>query len=182
MWRRGGLVVILAVLLAGCGSRQSAPSTPQSFLLRSGEQPGYSVTSAPSKIRLTQPGFKTGVQESLGASRGRGGFTVILEFTSAGAARASAEETHYLKVAKAGAGPLKLKEAAFAVPGVPGARGFTAQGGPVGLADAYWTVGRCMLGSGVSLPDATGKSAAALAAPVIAGIQSQSKRIAGHCP
>jgi hypothetical protein len=174
------LVAVAAVLLiGGAGKRHTPVRSLQDMLLGSGEQPGFSVTSPPEAIRLTQPGFKSGVQETLGAPDGRSGFTLALKFKTPADAQTSA--AHYLGIAKAGIGP--LTRAAFTVPGVAGTHGFTGQGKPVGVADAYWTVGRCLLGSGVS--EASGAavpSAAALAKPVIAGIQSQSKRIDGHCP
>jgi hypothetical protein len=172
------VVAVAVALLVGAGKQRHRPTTQQGFLLQSGEQPGFSVTSPPTAIRLQQPGFKSGVQESLGAPDGRAGFTLILEFKTPAGARTAAAQ--YLSSARAGAASLKL--AAFTVPGVAGTHGFTGPGKPVGVADAYWTVGRCMLGSGVSVSGASGKSAAALSKPVIAGIQSQSKRIGGRCP
>jgi hypothetical protein len=185
--RRLLLTAILAVLVlaaaavalfTGGTTGRRAATGPPSYLLSSGEQPGYTVTSTPSAVKLEQPGFRIGVQETLGAPNGRAGFTLFTEFATAAQARASA--ARYLRVAKSGVGKLTLRT--FTVPGVRGSQGFTGQGAVEGVADAYWTVGRCMLGSGLFLPNAPGKSVAALAAPVIAGIESQSSRIDDRCP
>ncbi len=171
------LAGVAAALLAG-GSKHHGPTGPRSYLLRSGEQPGYSVTSTPNHVELAAPGFETGFQETLGAPQGRAGFTLIVVFRTRTGALAAASS--YLRAAESGARPRKIRP--FTVAGVRSARGFTGQGAPVSLANAYWTVGRCMLGSGLDLPNATASSADALAKPVIAGVESQSSRIAAHCP
>jgi hypothetical protein len=192
---------IAATSLAGLGGVALAGETVARYLLRSGEQPGFHVAGRPvvaptvaASVRdlhmtgpqattfarlLTGAGFAGGAQERLAGPGGQQGFALVATFT-----RASGPATvrNYL-IATAyhdnAGGHIRLVR--FRVPGVPSARGVTASDGAVATANAYWTEGRCVFGSGLYLPSAAGRTPAAIAAPVITGIRSQRARTHGHC-
>lgn len=192
---------IAAVSLAAIGGVAVAGGAISRYLLRSGQQPGFRVSGQPLVARsvaasirdlhmtgaqaraftrvLTRAGFAGGAQEQLAGRGGRQGFSLVATF-----ARASgpAAVRNYL-IANASndnrRGHLRL--IAFAVPGVPSARGVTASDGTVATSNAYWTEGRCVFGSALYLPSAARLGTAAINAPVIAGIRSQRAATRGRC-
>jgi hypothetical protein len=184
------------VLLVVATTTFAAPSGLIGFLLRSGEQTGFSVEGRPAVQKsikavvnygggsrkqrqtitqlLTKGGFVAAADEHLRASDGRAGFSLVMEFESAASARAAA--TYLLKLA------IQQQKGAtvsrFKVKGV-GAHGVLATGpNVVDTANLYWTEGRCAFGSGDFVPS----KADAVSRPVITGAQSLFKRSEATCP
>jgi hypothetical protein len=205
MTRRGDVLAVglsaLACLLVLTFAAPTVASTPplSQFLLRSGEQPGYdvsssvqTVTSAASFMKgsaytaqqaanavktLKRAGFVEAAEENITGSGGLVGFAMVMEFKSAAGARTGASVFAHL--ATLGAGPTPR---AFKVPAVTSARGETQIGGSGGTANAYWYGGRCLFGSGLFDPNAATASAATVALPVVDGITAQHARVGASCP
>jgi hypothetical protein len=190
----GGLVVPVVGLGASAGA--ASTSSLSNFLLKSNEMPGYTVGGRPTTTKtaagmieggsltkkqaesaistLQQAGFVKAVQESAKGSNANEGLSLVMQFNSpAGAQAGAALFLHIAKTSQAGSKP-------FTVAGVPGAKGVTVTGSEGGAANAYWSVGDCVFGSGIY--DATALSAKAVAAPVQTGIKSQAKRVGPICP
>jgi hypothetical protein len=190
----GGLTLPALALGSPAGAATS-PSLSQ-FLLKSKEQPGYTVGGRPTTLStpsallegglyttgqikgvvsaLKKAGFVKAVEETISASADNEGFSLVMEFKNAAGAQTGA--TLFLRLAttdQAGTKP-------FGVAGVQGAKGVTVTGGAGGSANAYWTAGDCAFGTGIY--DDTAMSAKAVAAPVQAGIKSQAARVGTTCP
>jgi hypothetical protein len=169
----------------------------EKFLLKDGEEPGFergaqsdarpsalqTLTgvdafatemrlSPQDKARLQSEGFISfTVAPIRGVGNDSAGLTnVALYATAAGAAKSLA---HDLKpdVIQEG-GPLQGLRF-FDVPGVPGARGWSATEPPV--ANVAWVEGRCYLVLG-------NQGSGSLSGPLTAAVQAMHARIAGHCP
>jgi hypothetical protein len=200
--RRAALTAGIAALsLAVMGGVAVAGDTVSGHLLRSGEQTGFRVSGRPlfaptvaAAIRdlhmtgkpakayarvLTRAGFRGGSQEQLAGRSGAQGFALVAALASASG---PANVRNYLiTVAYDDNSGGHSRLTRFRVPGVPSARGLTAFAGTVATSNVYWTEGRCVLGSGLYLPDAAQLTPAAVNAPVIAGVRSQRARTHGHC-
>jgi hypothetical protein len=196
--RCGALVlggIGLTVLFGGpVGAATTSPLAP--FLLKSHEEPGFTVSGHPSTITkpsgliatgsltksesksfvstLQKAGFVQAVEESTKGSGSNEGLSLVIQFSDPAGAQAGA--ALFLQVAKSGQTGTKL----FSVAGVPGARGVTVTGGAGGSANAYWSAGDCAFGSGAY--EALVTSARAAASPVQAGIRAQAKRVGTTCP
>jgi hypothetical protein len=193
-----------ALVLAGIGlpalfGGQAGAATTSSlapFLLKSHEEPGFTVSGHPTTITkpagliaggsltksesksfvstLQKAGFVKAVEEGTTGSGSNEGLSLVIQFTNPAGAQAGA--ALFLQVAKSGQVGTKL----FSVPGVPGAQGVTVTGGAGGSANAYWSAGDCAFGSGAYEGLVTSPKAAA--SPVQAGIRAQAKRVGTTCP
>ncbi len=195
----GGLTLsalVVAGLFLGLPAGASASSSLSQFLLKSKEEPGYTVGGRPTTMTtpsgliegglynkgerksfvsaLKKAGFVKAVEETITASADNEGLSLVMQFKNAAGAQTGA--TLFLQVAKTGQTGTKL----FSVAGVKGAKGVTVTGGAGGSANAYWTAGDCAFGTGIY--DDTATSAKAAAAPVQAGIRAQAKRVGTTCP
>ena len=185
----------LSALFGGpVGAATTSPLAP--FLLKSHEEPGFTVSGSATTIAkpsaliasgsftksesksfvstLQKAGFVAAVEETTKGSGSNEGLSLVIQFSDPAGAQAGA--ALFLQVAKSGQSGTKL----FSVAGVPGARGVTVTGGAGGSANVYWSAGDCAFGSGVYEGLVT--SAKAAAAPVQAGIRAQSKRVGTTCP
>jgi hypothetical protein len=166
------------------------------FLLKSHEEPGFTVSGHPTTIAtpsgliasgsltksesksfvdtLQKAGFVKAVEENTKGSGSNEGLSLVIQFSNPAGAQAGA--ALFLQVAKSGQSGTKL----FSVAGVPGAKGVTVTGGAGGSANAYWSAGDCAFGSGAY--EALVTSAKAAASPVQAGIRAQAKRVGTTCP
>jgi hypothetical protein len=194
----GALVTVPAVGLALTAAPAGAASTStlSHFLLKSNEQPGYTVGGRPTTMttaaglveggpftakqsktiinELKQGGFVKAVEESTKSTGSNEGFSLVMEFSSpAGAQSGAALFLHIAQTGQAGSKP-------FTISGVSGAKGVTVTGSAGGSANAYWSAGDCAFGSG--LYDGTAISPKAAAAPLETGIRSQAKRVGTTCP
>ena len=189
-------VLVVAALFLGLPASASTPSSLSQFLLKSKEQPGYTVGGRPATLStpsallegglytsgqkknlvsaLKKAGFVKAVEETISASANNEGFSLVMQFQNAAGAQTGA--ALFLRLAttdQAGTKP-------FSVVGVQNAKGVTVTGGAGGSANAYWTAGDCAFGTGIY--DDTAVSAKAVAAPVQAGIKSQAARVGTTCP
>jgi hypothetical protein len=196
----GAVSLVLAV--AG-GVALAAPYAPPdaTYLLRSGEQPGFHVkgqvqitptiaayvklaelkgkaAAAATKL-LNTAGYAGGADEGLGGAKGLQGFSVVETFSQA--AGPALVRNFLINQAVGNQKGGGTKEYRFSVPGVSSARGVTAVDGKIATANVYWTEGSCELGSGLYLPKGGKLSAKAIAAPVIAGVKAQHRRTHGGC-
>jgi len=203
-WRRlagpcGALalgVLVVPALGLGASAGAASSSSLSQFLLKSNEEPGYTVgghsttvTTAAGLIEggsltkkqtksaistLQQAGFVKAVEESTKGANTNEGLSIVMQFSSAaGAQTGAALFLHIVETGQAGWKP-------FSVPGVPVAKGVTVTGSAGGSANAYWSAGDCAFGSGIY--DATAISAKAVASPVQTGIKSQARRVGTTCP
>jgi hypothetical protein len=185
----------LPVLFGGpVGAATTSSLAP--FLLKSHEEPGFTVSGHPTTITkasgliasgsltksesksfvstLQKAGFVQAVEEGTKGSGSNEGLSLVIQFSNPAGAQAGA--ALFLQVAKSGQTGTKL----FTVAGVPGAKGVTVTGGAGGSANAYWSAGDCAFGSGAY--EALVTSAKAAASPVQAGIRAQAKRVGTTCP
>jgi hypothetical protein len=191
-----GLCLALPALCSGGPAGATTAPPLSQFLLKSHEEPGFTVSGRPSTIRspsgliasgsltksesrsftatLRKAGFVKAVEENTTGAGSNEGISLVMEFTNPAGAQAGA--ALFLQVARQGQAASKP----FSVAGVAGAKGVTVTGGAGGSANAYWTAGDCTFGSGVY--EATVTSAKAAAAPVQAGIKAQAKRVGTSCP
>ena len=180
---------------ATTSAQASAPDLVP-FLMRKGEEPGFRPGAAPGATptkrftlegvkafaadmklssadvkRLREEGFIAFTAEPIRGPNDAAGVTNAAVFETAdGAEHNLAYETR-TDVIKS-FGPVTGLER-FDVPGVPGARGWTASQPPVG--NVYWAQGRCVLVLGNQGPgDLTG--------PLTKGVQAIYKRTNGECP
>jgi hypothetical protein len=189
-----GGICLPALVGSPVGAATTATLTP--FLLKSHEEPGFTVSGHPSTITtpagliasgsltksesksftttLHKAGFVEAVEENTKGSGSNEGLSLVIQFTNPAGAQAGA--ALFLQVAKSGQAGTKL----FAVAGVPSAKGVTVTGGAGGSANAYWSAGDCAFGSGAY--EALVTSARAAAAPIQAGIRAQAKRVGTTCP
>jgi hypothetical protein len=193
-----------ALVLGGIGSSAlfggsvgaATTSSLAPFLLKSHEEPGFTVSGHPTTITkpsgliasgsltksesksfvstLQKAGFVKAVEESTTGSGSNEGLSLVIQFSNPAGAQTGA--ALFLQVAKSGQTGTKL----FSVAGVPGAKGVTVTGGAGGSANAYWSAGDCAFGSGAY--EALATSAKAAASPVQAGIRAQAKRVGTTCP
>ena len=194
----GALVAVpgLGLALTATPAGAATSSSLSHFLLKSNEQPGYTVGGRPTTMTtvagllqggpftakqhqsiahtLTQAGFVKAVEESTKGTGSNEGFSLVMQFSSPAGAQTGA--ALFLHIAQTGQKGSKL----FTISGVSGAEGVTVTGGAGGSANAYWSAGDCAFGSG--LYDGTAVSAKAAAAPLETGIRSQAKRIGTTCP
>lgn len=190
-----GALCVPALLAGGVAGAATASPLSQ-FLLKSHEEPGFTVSGRPSTITspsgliasgsltksetrsfvatLRKAGFVKAVEENTTGSGSNEGISLVMVFTNPAGAKAGA--ALFLQVAKSGQSGSKP----FSVSGVSGAKGVTVTGGAGGSANAYWSTGDCAFGSGVY--QATVTSAKAAAAPVQDGIRAQAKRVGMTCP
>ncbi len=186
---------LVATIGAGAGVALAAGDL-KAFLLRSGEQTGFRVvghdttwTTAAGFVKdggekgkaarrdtkaLKAAGFKRAINEQLAGSGGAQGFSLVVQLGSrAGATRLA--RTLALRASKQAPGKLSR----FKVPGVRSARGYAWVGpkGKPSVANVYWTIRRCTLGSGDYLP--RGESPAK---PLIAGVKALLRRLGHVCP
>jgi hypothetical protein len=204
MRRRAGLagagLTVLSCLPALCLTARTAASPPLThFLLRSGDQPGFSVSGTPKTVAsavefmqggaspsqissavsiLNHAGFVQAAEEHTSGAGGQG-FSFVVEFKSAAGARAGAALLLYL------AGQTKgTKPKVFTITGFANARGVTqvATAGAGASANVYWFDGRCMLGLGLLTKAGAHKTGAQLARPVVLGIKKQLIRFGSSCP
>lgn len=165
------------------------------FLMRKGEEPGFEPGAAPGATpqsrdtisgvaafaqemrldaaeerRLRSEGFISFTVEPIRAPKAAGVMNVALYRTAKGAEHSLAHDLRP-DVIRA-FGPVKgLKF--FTVPGVPGARGWTATDPPVG--NVQWVQGRCMFVLG-------NQSSGPKAGLLSAGVRAIHKRTQGRCP
>ncbi len=194
-----GLGVLVVPTLCLGASAGAAASPLSKFLLKSGEQTGYTVSGHPTiastaagfieggpftasqaanAIRtLKHAGFIKAVEEGDNGAGNREGFSSVLEFKSAAGAKTAA--ALFLNLAKTGQAG-QATATGFTVPGVVGASGVTELGSSGASVNAYWSGGSCAFGSG--LYDSTATSASAATAPVVAGIKAQFARVGASCP
>lgn len=175
----------------------AATGTLTGFLLRSGEQTGFRVRTRPAtqtsvatfvdtgggtkQQRLTETaqllkeGFVAASDEQLGATHGRQGFALVIEFTSPTGAQAGAGDL----LTTAFTQQPGAKVSRFRIKAVPSARGVLARyPGGTSTANVYWTEGQCAFGSG----DIVAKDAGPVIPPVVAGVKRLYKRTRGTCP
>jgi hypothetical protein len=184
-----------ALFLDGAAGADTTSSLSH-FLLKSNEEPGFTVSGRPMTIStpaglidggslskrqtrtvvttLHKAGFVKALEEETKGTVNNVGLSLVIQFGSpAGAQAGAALLLHLAKSGQAGSKP-------FAVAGVTGAQGVTVTGSAGGSANAYWSTGDCVFGAGIY--DATVTSAKAAAAPVQAAIKSQARRVGTICP
>jgi hypothetical protein len=167
------------------------------FLLRSGEQTGFRVRTRPATqtsvatfvnfgggtkaerstetARLLKEGFVAASDEQLGATHGRQGFSLAIEFTSPTGAEAGAGDLFTTAVTQQHGAQVSR----FRIRAVPSARGLLARyPGGTSTANVYWTEGQCAFGSG----DLVAKHAGPVTPPVVAGVERLYRRTGGTCP
>jgi hypothetical protein len=162
---RGAVAVLAAVAIgltvAGCGGSNPLDSGLGRFLVRPGEEPGFSggkVTVNAAQGRETTSG-----------SEGLDGASGVLVLASAGAAQAKARA---LLRAPVGGG---FSARGFAVPGVPGAKGLLEDSPDEGdNAGVVWVQGRCVLIIGDLAVSGT-----AATTPLVSAAQAVYKRTRG---
>ena len=164
------------------------------FLMRKGEEPGFRPGAAPGaqpasggtitglkafveemqlapadERRLRSEGFVSYSFEPIRGPRTAGITNVTLYATAKGAKHSLAHETRTDVIRSFGHAGLRR----FSVPGVPGARGWTASEPHVG--NVYWVQGRCMLVLGNQGPGP-------FAGPLSTGARAIYERTNGECP
>lgn len=193
--RLSALAALAAAALAA--TALAATGTLTGFLLRTGEQTGYRVRTRPATqtsvatfvnfgggtkaqrltetAQLLKEGFVAASDEQLGATHGRQGFSLAIEFTSPTGAQAGAGDF----LATAVTQQKGAKVSRFRIKAVPSARGVLARyPGGTSTANVYWTEGQCAFGSGDFIP----KQAGPVTAPVVAGVERLYRRTGGTCP
>ena len=198
---KAGLLAALAggaLMAGGCGETAPAVKTAARpdkvdytrFLLRDGEQPGFrrvesvlteDAETFAAKARLTK------AEQSRMRSTGMGpatyqptegpdsrGVTSVTPFASAQGARrwlAQEQREDYIRRQLPGEGKLRR----FVVPGIPGARGWTATKDGHLVGNIFWVQGRCLmiLGHETSGP---------FDGPLATGAHAIYKRTKGQCP
>jgi hypothetical protein len=199
---KAGLVVALAggaVMASGCG--ESTPEAAKTaarpdkvdfarFLMRDGEQPGFRRidtirTESAEAFAQNAPLTKAERHEVRSAGMGLStfqptegpnavGVTSVTLFASAkGAARWLAQEQRadYIRRHMPGGGKIRH----FDVPGIPGARGWTASKDDHSVGNVFWVQGRCMMVLGNEGPGP-------LAGPLSTGAKAIYQRTEGRCP
>ena len=176
------------------GPRSSAPDLKR-FLMRKGEEPGFRPGAAPGAMprsgetitglkafvtdmrlgpaderRLRSEGFISFTVEPIRGPQSAGVMNVALYETAEGAKHSLAHEVRP-DVIRA-FGPVENLRF-FTVPGVPGARGWTASEPHVG--NVQWVQGRCMFVLGNQGPGP-------FVGPLSAGVRAIYKRTDGQCP
>ena len=199
---KAGLVVALAggaFMASGCG--ESAPEAAKAnahaakvdytrFLMRDGEQPGYRrvesvvtenaetfarnarLTKAElSRMRNAGMGLATYQPTEGPSSRG---VTSVTLFASAHDARqwlAQEQREDYIRRQMPDGGKLRR----FVVPGIPGARGWSASKGSHIVGNIFWVQGRCLMILGH-------ESSGPFDGPLATGAHAIYQRTKGQCP
>ena len=196
---KAGLVVALAggaLMASGCG--ESAPKAAKAtaraditrFLMRDGEQPGFRrVESVVTEDAETYAENARLTKAELGRMRSTGmgpatyqptegpdtrGVTSVTLFASAqGAVRWLAQEQRedYIRRLLPRGGKLRR----FTVPGIPGARGWTASKGTHIVGNIFWVQGRCLMILG-------NESSSSFDGPLATGAHAIYRRTKGQCP
>ena len=199
---KAGLVVALAggaLMASGCG--ESAPEAAKAttrqdkvdytrFLMRDGEPPGfrriesvfteeaatYAENAGLTKAelgRMRSAGMGPGTYQPIAGPNSRGVTSVTLFATAQGARRWLAQEQSegYIRRHMPGAGKLRR----FTVPGIPGARGWTASKDGHVVGNIFWVQGRCLMILG---NETTGP----FDGPLATGAHAIYQRTKGQCP
>jgi hypothetical protein len=197
---RAGRIVALGVVVVLCAAGVAVASgwSLRSDLLRSGEQPGYTVIKGSLHIqrtaagfarslfpgaspkRLREAGFVEAAEESLRGSHHRFGVSFVARFTNRRAAVELAKGLDELirNLVRAG----HAKHVTFSMPGIASSYGISFRGGEAGAAFLFWVEGDCMFWSGQDRPRGPRLTAKQLASAVITGAESQHARTNGTCP
>jgi hypothetical protein len=159
------VAVAVALSVAGCGGSNPLQSGLGRFLVRQGEEPGFSAGKVTTKA--------TEARETLTGSEGLLGASTVIVFRTTKAAQAKARS---FLTTGAGDG---YSSSEFPVPGVPGAAGLLQDSPDNGnLAGVVWIQGRCML-----IVGDVAVSGSATSAPVVSAAQAVYRRTAGlKCP
>ena len=199
---KAGVAVALAggaLLASGCGESPppQAAKVAQTdtvdytrFLMRDGEQPGFrraeSVVTEEADTfaenagltkaelsRMRSAGMGVGTYQPTEGPKSRGVTSVTLFASAQGARQWLAQEQResYIRRHMPSGGKLRR----FAVPGIPGARGWTASKDGHTVGNIFWVQGRCLmiLGHETSGP---------FDGPLATGAHAIYKRTKGQCP
>ncbi len=197
-----GLVVALAggaFMASGCGESATGaaksiarPDTVDDtrFLLRDGEQPGVrrveSVLTEDAETfaenarltkaelsRMRSAGMGLGTYQPTEGPNSRGVTSVTLFASAQGARRWMAQELREDYIRRHMPGDGKLRR--FVVPGIPGARGWSASKDGHIVGNIFWVQGRCLMSLG---HETTGP----FDGPLAAGAHAIYQRTKGQCP
>ena len=199
---KAGLVVALAggaFMASGCG--ESAPGAAKAtarpdkvdytrFLMRDGEQPGYrrveSVLTEDAETfaeharltkaelsRMRSAGMGPATYQPTEGPNSRGVTSVTLFASAQGARQWLAQEQRedYIRRQLPDGGKLRR----FVVPGIPGARGWTASKGSHIVGNIFWVQGRCLMILGH-------ESRGPFDGPLATGAHAIYQRTKGQCP
>jgi hypothetical protein len=181
---------------AANGNASSGARELDRFLMRNGEEPGFRQGALPGQVprsrqtitgvrafvkdmrlaaadarRLRGEGFISFTAQPIRGPRGTAGITNVAQFATAeGARRNLAHETR-TDVIRAFGPVTNLRR--FTVPGIPGARGWTASKPRVG--NLWWVQGRCVLVLGNQGPGP-------FVGPLSKGARAIYERTNGQCP
>lgn len=198
---KAGLVVALAggaFMASACGQTAPAAKTTARpdkvnytrFLLRDGEQPGFrrveSVVTEEAETfaenagltkaelsRMRRAGMGSGKYQPTEGPNSRGVTSVTLFASAQGARQWMAQEQreNYIRRHMPGGGKLRR----FTVPGIPGARGWTASKDGRVVGNIFWVQGRCLMTLG---NETTGP----FDGPLATGAHAIYRRTKGQCP
>jgi hypothetical protein len=158
----GGSVAVAGIALGACGS--TAPTAAQRasvaaftpYLVRSGEEPGYSLEGepilsstpmewakgekdpTPEVARLTSEGFRDAVIQHTAANEGAG-VSWVIQLATPSAAR------HELKASYGRAAAEQNPVSPFAISELPGSQGFVSHGTGGSAANVWFREGSCVL-------------------------------------
>jgi hypothetical protein len=181
---------------AANGDARSRARDLDRFLMRSGEEPGFRQGALPEALpqsgetitgvtafvkdmqlppadarRLRSEGFISFTVQPIRGPRGTAGITNVALFASAEGARRNMAHELRTDVIRAFGPVANLRR--FTVPGIPGARGWTASKPRVG--NLWWIQGRCVLVLGNQGPGP-------FVGPLSTGARAIYERTGGHCP
>ena len=199
---KAGLVVALAgaaFMASGCG--ESPPEAAEAnarpdkvdstrFLMRDGEQPGsrrvdsiiredaetYAENAGLTKAELSRmrsAGMGPGAYQPTAGPNSRGVTGVTLFASAQGARQWMAQELREDFIRRHMPGGGKLRR--FTVPGIPGARGWTASKDTHIVGNVFWVQGRCMMVLGNEGPGG-------FDGPLATGVHAIYQRTKGQCP
>jgi len=201
---KAGLVVALAggaLMASGCGEStppEAAKVAAQTdkvdhhtrFLMRDGEQPGFrrveSVVTEEAETfaenagltkaelsRMRRAGMGPGTYQPTEGPDSRGVTSVTLFASAQGARQWMAQEQreNYIRRHMPGGGELRR----FAVPGIPGARGWTTSKDGHIVGNIFWVEGRCLMILGNEGPGG-------FDGPLATGAHAIYQRTKGQCP
>jgi hypothetical protein len=185
-----------AALEAANGNARSAASDLDRFLLRKGEEPGFRPGAGPDQApqsggtitgvkafvkdmhlapadgrRLRREGFISFASQPIRGPRETAGITNVALFATAEGAKHNMAHELRTDVIRAVDPVANLRR--FTVPGIPGARGWTASEPHVG--NLWWVQGRCVLVLGNQGPGP-------FAGPLSTGARAIYERTNGECP
>jgi hypothetical protein len=201
-----GVLIVLCI----CGVAAAAGPSLRSYLLRSGEQPGYTVTKhslvsahtaaayvraefgplltrAQQKAavrRLKKAGFVGAAGEELHGARKRWGASAVVAFNNPRSADQLAKLTYKQAVSlyKVVVTVQGGKLSRFALPGIHPSYGVTVRSKPAADAEVVWVEGDCVLFSAQGLRHGSGLTPRQIATRVTTGAESQRARTNGTCP